>query len=122
MGDVDIDTGHHSAKAEIHETLAKPEINKSSPKSPFRDVKICPEHNFANRALLLTTAHLKNSSACCLLLFEPWLLVIQCVQFSRDEHFLQDPHAQKGHAKNVQNGRKSAQKSANGRKSQKRYL
>ena len=36
--------------------------------------------------------------------------------------FLQDPNAQKRRAKNVQNGRKSAQKSANGRKSKKRYL
>ena len=35
---------------------------------------------------------------------------------------LQDPNAQKRRAKNVQNGRKSAQKNANGRKSKKRYL
>ena len=33
--------------------------------------------------------------------------------------FFQDPNAQKRRAKNVQNGRKSAQKSANGRKSKK---
>ena len=103
-------------------TLSIPKSTSRHLNHLFVFVKIFPEHNFANRALFLPTAHLKNSSACCLLLSEPWLLVIKCVQFFRGEHFLQDPHAQKGRAKNVQNGHKSAQKSANGRKSKTSFL
>ena len=45
-------------------------------------------------------------------LSEPWLLVIESAQFSRDEQNLQDLNAQKRRAKNVQNGRKSVQKNA----------
>ena len=71
-----------------------------------------PRTQFCKSSVFAYTNASKEFFSPLTTLSEPWLLVIESVQFSRDEQFLQDLNAQKRRANNVQNGRKSVQKSA----------